>query len=70
MEVGRRSSRWGVPAVAFAALKADVERLASPERSFVPVHKKGGTIAYETLIASAPTIAFWGSPRSARRRAR
>jgi len=40
----------------FVALKAEAERLVAPERSFVPVHKKGGTVAYETLIASAPTV--------------
>ena len=45
-----------LPARTFAALKADAERLVAPERSFVPAHKKGGTVAYETLIASAPTI--------------
>lgn len=45
-----------LPATTFAALKAEAERLASPERSFVPTHKKGGTVAYETLITSAPAI--------------
>jgi hypothetical protein len=45
-----------LPAQTFAALKAEAERLATPERSFVPTHKKGGTVAYETLIASAPAI--------------
>src|SRR5262245_66024040 len=30
--------------------------MATPERSCVPSHKKGGTIAYETLIRSAPAI--------------
>jgi hypothetical protein len=40
----------------FATLKAEAERLIGPERSFVPTHKKGGTVAYETLIASAPAI--------------
>jgi hypothetical protein len=45
-----------LPARTFAALKAEAERLVAPERSFVPAHKKGGTVAYETLIASAPTI--------------
>jgi len=45
-----------LPAPAFAALKAEAERLVAPERSFVPTHKKGGTVAYETLIASAPAI--------------
>jgi hypothetical protein len=45
-----------LPARTFAALKAEAERLVAPERSFVPTHKKGGTVAYETLIASAPAI--------------
>jgi len=40
----------------FQAIRAEAERLAGAERSFVPAHKKGGTIAYETLIASAPAI--------------
>ena len=43
-------------AQSFAALAAEAERLASPERSFVPAHKQGGTVAYETLIAAAPAI--------------
>ncbi len=45
-----------LPARIFASVKAEAERLAAPERSFVPAHKKGGTVAYETLIASAPAI--------------
>jgi hypothetical protein len=45
-----------LPGPAFAALKAEAARLAAPERSFVPTHKKGGTVAYETLITSAPAI--------------
>jgi hypothetical protein len=45
-----------LPARAFAALKAEAEGLVAPERSFVPAHKKGGTVAYETLIASAPAV--------------
>jgi hypothetical protein len=45
-----------LPAEAFATLRAEAERLVGPERSFVPAHKKGGTVAYETLIASAPAI--------------
>src|SRR6266566_5460148 len=40
-----------LPGRTFAALKAEAERLVAPERSFVPTHKKGGTVAYETLIA-------------------
>lgn len=52
-----------LPARAFAALGAEAERLVAPERSFVPAHKKGGTVAYETLIASAPVIvSFYHSP--------
>jgi len=51
-----------LPARTFAALKAEADRLVAPERSFVPAHKKGGTVAYETLIASAPAIiAFYHS---------
>jgi hypothetical protein len=46
-----------LPAQTFTALKAEAERLVAPERSFVPTHKKGGTVAYETLITSAPAIA-------------
>jgi hypothetical protein len=52
-----------LPAETFAALRAEAERLVAPERSFVPAHKKGGTVAYETLIASAPAIvAFYHAP--------
>jgi hypothetical protein len=51
-----------LPERAFAALKAEAERLVAPERSFVPTHKKGGTVAYETLIAAAPaTVAAYHS---------
>jgi hypothetical protein len=45
-----------LPAETLETLRAEAERLAGPERSFVPAHKKGGTIAYETLIAAAPAI--------------
>jgi 2OG-Fe(II) oxygenase superfamily len=45
-----------LPAASFAALAGEAERLAAPERSFVPTHKQGGTVAYETLIAAAPAI--------------
>jgi hypothetical protein len=45
-----------LPAARFAALAAEARELIAPERSFVPTHKKGGTVAYESLIASAPTI--------------
>ena len=45
-----------LPPPTFTALLDEAERLVSPERSFVPTHKKGGTVAYETLVATAPTI--------------
>jgi hypothetical protein len=45
-----------LPGPVFAAVAAEAERLVAPERSFVPTHKKGGTVAYETLIAHAPAI--------------
>ncbi|HEY2231718.1 MAG TPA: 2OG-Fe(II) oxygenase [Xanthobacteraceae bacterium] len=45
-----------LPAAAFAALAAQAEQLLAPERSFVPTHKQGGTVAYETLIEAAPAI--------------
>ena len=52
-----------LPAPAFAALRAEAEGLATPERSFVPAHKKGGTVAYDTLMTSAPAIvALYHSP--------
>jgi len=40
----------------FAAISAEAERLTSAERSYVPAHKQGGTVAYETLIEAAPAI--------------
>jgi len=45
-----------LPPSALAQIEAEAECLVAPERSFVPTHKKGGTVAYETLIASAPAI--------------
>ena len=45
-----------LPAGTFAVLRAQAEQLVAPERSFVPTHKKGGTVAYETLVAHAPAI--------------
>ncbi len=40
----------------FATLRAETEALSGAERSYVPTHKKGATIAYETLIEHAPEI--------------
>jgi hypothetical protein len=46
----------------FANLQREVEALSRAERSYVPTHKKGGTIAYETLIEHAPCVtAFYHS---------
>jgi hypothetical protein len=45
-----------LPGPSFAALASEAEQLVAPERSFVPTHKQGGTVAYETLIAAAPAI--------------
>jgi hypothetical protein len=39
-----------------ANLQREVEALRSAERSYVPSHKKGATIAYETLIEHAPAV--------------
>lgn len=45
-----------LPLAVFEALRREAESLVLPERSYVPTHKKGGTIAYETLIQAAPQI--------------
>jgi hypothetical protein len=38
----------------FGRIGEEIGGLVETERSFIPTHKKGGTIAYETLIANAP----------------
>jgi hypothetical protein len=45
-----------LPRHEFAVLRTTVTRLLTHERSFVPTHKKGGTVAYETLITAAPAV--------------
>jgi hypothetical protein len=45
-----------LPPERFAALAAEIEGLGRTERSFVPTHKKGGTIAYDTLRERAPGV--------------
>ncbi len=46
----------------FANLYREVEALSGAERSYVPSHKKGATIAYEALIEHAPAVtAFYHS---------
>ena len=45
-----------LPEKQLTALRAEVERFAAAERSYVPAHKKGGTIAYASLIEQAPAV--------------
>jgi hypothetical protein len=40
----------------FSRLLEDVEKLVETERSYLPAHKKGGTVAYETLEQKAPGL--------------
>src|ERR1044071_1788198 len=40
----------------FSRLVEDVEKLVETERSYLPAHKKGGTVAYETLEQKAPGL--------------
>jgi 2OG-Fe(II) oxygenase superfamily len=40
----------------FEALRGEIVALDNVERSYVPTHKRGGTIAYETIIERAPKI--------------
>jgi hypothetical protein len=37
-------------------LAATVDRLIATERTYLPAHKKGGTVAYETLEREAPQV--------------
>lgn len=51
-----------LPATTFAILQGAALRHGRTERSYFPVHKKGGTIAYEDLHQTAPEIiAFYQS---------
>lgn len=45
-----------LPASDFARLVSEVEELVETERSYLPAHKKGGTVAYETLERQAPSL--------------
>ncbi|MDX2257399.1 MAG: 2OG-Fe(II) oxygenase [Hyphomicrobiaceae bacterium] len=45
-----------LPAEAFERLKEAIEGLVDTERSYLPTHKKGGTVAYSTLRQSAPGV--------------
>lgn len=41
----------------------DAERLGTTERSYLPAHKKGGTVAYDTLCQTSPNlVALYLSP--------
>jgi hypothetical protein len=40
----------------FTALRRDVLALSGVERSFIPLHKKGGTIAYSAIRELAPEV--------------
>ncbi len=47
-----------------AVMAEEIEKLNTTERSYVPTHKKGGTVAYETLCQAAPeVVAFYLSPQ-------
>jgi hypothetical protein len=51
-----------LPAGTFAKLAQQVERLSQRERSYIPTHKKGGTVAYDAVLAHEPGLAdFAGS---------
>jgi hypothetical protein len=45
-----------LPPDEFSRLVTEVEELIETERSYLPTHKKGGTVAYETLERQAPTL--------------
>jgi len=40
----------------FARMIGETEELVETERSYLPAHKKGGTVAYETLERKAPSL--------------
>jgi hypothetical protein len=45
-----------LPAATYSPLRHQIEQLVTTERSYLPTHKKGGTIAYETLCRQAPAV--------------
>lgn len=52
-----------LPEEEFQALKAEVESLIGVERTYLPAHKKGGTISYSTLRKVAPkAVELYNSP--------
>lgn len=47
----------------FRALKDEIEHLSTVDRSYIPTHKKGGTIPYEYLRSHAPlAVDLYHSP--------
>jgi hypothetical protein len=55
-----------LPPAVFDEVRGEIEALVQHERSFIPTHKKGGTVAYETIIARAPKVAsLYHSPELA-----
>lgn len=45
-----------LPEATVAQLCSEAQHLVRPERTYIPIHKKGGTVAYETLFQEAPSI--------------
>ena len=45
-----------LPPEQLQAIANEVEALGTTERSYVPTHKKGGTVAYQTLCEHAPRV--------------
>jgi hypothetical protein len=45
-----------LPVTALRQLTLQAGSLVAPERSYIPAHKRGGTVAYETLIHHAPAL--------------
>jgi hypothetical protein len=45
-----------LPQEQFQDLAREAQALAAVERSYVPTHKQGGTVAYEAVIEHAPAI--------------
>ena len=45
-----------LPEATFSRLAQEIEKLGAIERSYLPTHKKGGTVAYETLCTAAPSV--------------
>lgn len=46
-----------LPEALFDTLRDQANKLVTSERSYIPTHKKGGTVAYETVIEKAPDLA-------------